>query len=360
MGTQFEDVPVGLPGLGISDVLPMSSSLPDPFRELLSIKTSEPDPKDIIFAKDIQRSSLDYKVGWICALPLEMAAAMSMLDEIHSPLPKHTYAVDSNHYEVGRIGEHNVVITCLPSGMMGNTSATAVAMNMRFTFTNITTRLLVGIGGGVPSIANSIQLGDVVVSVPGHKNGGIVQHDYGKITSRGFQRTSQLPSPPEPLLKAVSYLQAKHYGKPNLVAKILGACLGEDGREIFPRPAPETDELFQADYIHVDDDKPCVNCCDRTYLQPRPGLRAATVVHYGTIASGNSVVKDAKTRDELGKEHGVLCFEMEAAGLMREFQCLVIRGICDYSDTHKNKRWQPYAAAAAAAFAKELLMNIPA
>ena len=46
---------------------------------------------------------------------------------------------------------------------------------------------------------------------------------------------------------------------------------------------------------------------------------------------------------------------MEAAGLMDNFPCLVIRGICDYSDAHKNKKWQPYAAATAAAYAKELL-----
>ena len=57
---------------------------------------------------------------------------------------------------------------------------------------------------------------------------------------------------------------------------------------------------------------------------------------------------------------GVLCVEMEAAGLMDDFPCLVIRGICDYADSHKNKRWQPYAAATAAAYAKELLSTIPA
>jgi nucleoside phosphorylase len=50
---------------------------------------------------------------------------------------------------------------------------------------------------------------------------------------------------------------------------------------------------------------------------------------------------------------------MEAAGLMDNFPCLVIRGICDYADSHKNKRWQAYAALAAAACAKELLLVIP-
>jgi hypothetical protein len=44
---------------------------------------------------------------------------------------------------------------------------------------------------------------------------------------------------------------------------------------------------------------------------------------------------------------------------MDSFPCLVIRGICDYADSHKNKIWQPYAAATAAAYAKELLNIIP-
>jgi hypothetical protein len=50
---------------------------------------------------------------------------------------------------------------------------------------------------------------------------------------------------------------------------------------------------------------------------------------------------------------------MEAAGLMDGFPCLVIRGICDYADSHKSKNWQRYSAAAAAAYAKELLLGVP-
>lgn len=46
---------------------------------------------------------------------------------------------------------------------------------------------------------------------------------------------------------------------------------------------------------------------------------------------------------------------MEAAGLSNGFPCVVIRGICDYADSHKNDQWHPYAAAVAAACAKELL-----
>jgi hypothetical protein len=68
-------------------------------------------------------------------------------------------------------------------------------------------------------------------------------------------------------------------------------------------------------------------------------------------------MKDASTRDQLGDELGILCFEMEAAGLMNHFPCLVVRGICDYSDSHKNKQWQDYAAGTAAAYARELLQS---
>ncbi|KAH6988696.1 hypothetical protein EDB80DRAFT_623375, partial [Ilyonectria destructans] len=69
-------------------------------------------------------------------------------------------------------------------------------------------------------------------------------------------------------------------------------------------------------------------------------------------------MKDAFVRDRLITEKDVLCFEMEAAGLMNHFPCLIIRGICDYSDSHKIKEWQGYAAMAAAAYAKDLLGRI--
>ena len=105
----------------------------------------------------------------------------------------------------------------------------------------------------------------------------------------------------------------------------------------------------------VDEEEKSCRFCDKTKVvkrKPRDML-----VHYGLIASGNQVIKDATLRDTLNKRLGgnVLCFEMEAAGLMNDFPCIVIRGICDYADSHKNKDWQEHAAAVAAAFAKELL-----
>lgn len=63
-------------------------------------------------------------------------------------------------------------------------------------------------------------------------------------------------------------------------------------------------------------------------------------------------------RDHLAQEKDILCFETEAAGLMNHFPCLVVRGICDYSDSHRTREWQGYAAMTAAAYAKDLLLSI--
>src|SRR5205085_8648875 len=115
---------------------------------------------------------LDYTVGWICALPSELTAAMAMLDERHSALGQHP--ADHNHYTLGRMGQHNVVIAGLPVGQKGNNSAATVATRMRYSFEGIRFGLMVGIGGGVPSKEHDIRLGDVVVSKPGPQNGGVV------------------------------------------------------------------------------------------------------------------------------------------------------------------------------------------
>jgi len=91
----------------------------------------------------------------------------------------------------------------------------------------------------------------------------------------------------------------------------------------------------------------------------RPEDMDDPVIHYGLIASADRLMKDAQARDVLAVKEGVLCFEMEAAGLMGRFPCIVIRGICDYSDTHKNDIWQGYASATAAAYAKALISMVP-
>ncbi len=297
-----------------------------------------------------------YKVGWISALALEKTAAIAMLDASHASLPQPKS--DNNTYHLGEIGDHNIVIACLPSGRYGLTSAAVVSQQMLSTFPSIEIGLMVGIGGGVPSTAADIRLGDIVVSKPTGLFPGVVQYDYGKTMGDGsFHRTGSLNNPPDRLLTAISDLEARHrLGNNNVGVHLENAAkLHASIRESFVYPGVDADILFDASYVH-EDDKPSCSLCDRSHIVPRSPRESTTpFIHYGLIASANQVMKNAQTRDKLGEELGILCFEMEAAGLMNHFPCLVIRGICDYSDSHKNKQWQDYAAATAAAYARELL-----
>ncbi|KAK6355008.1 hypothetical protein TWF696_004135 [Orbilia brochopaga] len=305
-------------------------------------------------------SHADYTIGWICALPLEMAASQAMLDDIHARLP--TKPGDENTYCLGEVSGHNIVIACLPSGSYGSITAATVAAHMLSTFRAIRFGLMVGIGGGVPSPEADIRLGDVVVSKPQGGNSGVIFYDFGKILSgEQFERTGTLNKPPQALLTAIAYLESTHMMGSCQMPNILSNMVARYPRmSQFTYPGHEHDELFEAEYDHIGLEQSC-DACDKSRLVDRePRLSDDPQVHYGLIASGNMVMRDGHTRDRVAKQPGILCFEMEASGLMDHFPCLVIRGICDYSDSHKNKQWQGYAAATAAAYAKELLSTISA
>jgi nucleoside phosphorylase len=301
----------------------------------------------------------DYTVGWICALPLEAAAATAILDETHEE-PRKRHSNDDNVYTLGRIGEHNVVIACLPAGVYGTNSAATVATQMLSSFESIRVGLTVGIGGGVPSAERDIRLGDVVVSKPGGTFGGVVQYDRGKTAESKFERTGLLNKPPQILLSAVSAMEKKHMMGENKISEFVTDMLRKYPKmhEKFSYQSTQHDSPYITHDRYSGDD----NIGD---LHPVRRLKHRSpdnpVIHYGLIASGNQVIKDAVTRDRLRQElnDDVLCFEMEAAGLMDTFPCVVIRGICDYADYRKNDLWQGYAAATAAAYAKELLGIIP-
>jgi nucleoside phosphorylase len=275
-----------------------------------------------------------------------------MLDEEHESLPQNPN--DSNIYTFGRCGSHCVVIACLPAGQRGTSSAATVASQMKSTFMSLRFGLLVGIGGGVPT--TDIRLGDVIVSQPDSQFGGVVQYDKGERQADGrFLRTGLLNTPPTVLLTALQKLKSNHQRGINKCAEYLNIICGKKGLG-FARPEGK-DLLFQAGYKHAGEHH-CKDCGIDGLVARE--LREQMVVHYGTIASGNLDVRDGETRQQLSDDlGGVLCLETEAAGLMNSFPCLVIRGICDYADSHKNEIWQPYAAATAAAYARELLSIIP-
>jgi len=307
----------------------------------------------------------EYQVGWICALPKEMAAARAMLDEEHGPMSRQD-AQDRNNYVLGRIYNHNVVIACLPAGVDGNNAAATVAANMLRTFSSLRFGLMVGIGGGIPNIDKGVdvRLGDVVVSQPDKTHGGVVQYDKYKNEEGGqFKLKGSLNKPSLPLLTALASLQAQHEVYGNQITTYLSRMMEqypnmkENG---YAYPGVEQDYLYctVCSYCEPISDELCDKCQNGKVLR-RERRCIKPVVHYGIIASGNQVVKDSRVRDRLGIKFEAKCVEMEAAGLMDDFPCLVIRGVCDYADSHKNDVWHGYAAATAAAYAKEFLSIIP-
>ncbi|KAK6351852.1 hypothetical protein TWF718_004997 [Orbilia javanica] len=332
----------------------------------------------------------DYTVGWVCALPKEQTAATAMLDKMHPDLPRPSG--DDNVYTLGVFNNHKVVIACLPRGTYGNNAAARVATAMARTFPSIKFGLLVGIGGGNP--VNDVRLGDVVISTPVGAYSGVIQWDFGKVEEGGFKRIGALNNPPSALRAALGKLETSHEMSgtkitqylddlakrwPKLAPKYL-----KSGSLVDPMLLPPSIEkrsvwlvifsvlrgtivaLFQWllgwNLVAPPKDRETGKAegvkteVDESHSQPRE-MR----IHYGLIASGNSLIKSAEHRDMLNKKFDgkLLCVEMEAAGLMNDFPCLVIRGICDYADSSKNDAWQEHAAAVAAAVAKEILFIVP-
>ncbi|KAE8154682.1 nucleoside phosphorylase domain-containing protein [Aspergillus avenaceus] len=285
----------------------------------------------------------DYKVAWICALPLEMAAAKAMLEEVHGPLPQRSN--DKNTYCLGKLSGHNVIIACLPSGVYGTTSAATVVSDMRSTFPKVEFGLMVGIGGGVPNTSADIRLGDVVVSMPSESSGGVIQYNFGKALPGGnFQRIGPLHSPPpQVLLTALSIVRSNDMLNGSKLGITIAAALdrNEYARGNFVRP--DKDRLFVAEYTLENSGSDCSDCDERKLIPrtPRENFQEPGV-HYGVIASGDQVIKDATKRDSLAQQSNILCFGMEAAGIMNQLP----------------KDWQQWAALTAAAYATVLLAAI--
>ncbi|KUL89124.1 hypothetical protein ZTR_06032 [Talaromyces verruculosus] len=311
--------------------------------------------RTVAFQNGTQHDYTDYSVAIVCALDFEMSAVRWMLDCQHHPLPGKEG--DRNLYVLGELSGHNVVLACLP-GTQGKSAAAHVAADLERTFPRVHYRLLVGIGGGVPSDKHDIRLGDVVVSMPDGQYGGVVQYDLGKDTEDAFNLKGSLLSPPRMLTNAVGLMKSDHYAKKNRISEFISEMtLREPNLSTFyQRPSADSDVLFRSGSQHTLDQDTCAQCNQLETIQRSPRLSSDPKIYYGLIASGDRVLKSAHKRDSIRDKIGdILCFEMEACGLMTELPYMVIRGISDYADSHKNDQWQPYAAAVAAGYAKELL-----
>ncbi|GKT90559.1 NACHT and ankyrin domain protein [Colletotrichum tofieldiae] len=244
-----------------------------------------------------------------------MAAARAMLDEEHqAPV---AFTNDSNTYSLGSIQRHNVVIACLPNAQYGTNNAANVLTNLTRTFPSVSLGLMVGIGGGVPNMAD-VRLGDVVVGTR------VMQYDLGKIVEDGQIRRTAVPKIPHQAFgSAVSAIRSEHELRSSIIPAILREKLRNHSE--YRRPAL-SDHLFAATYEHEASALDCSRC-DQSKLAPRhQRLSENPVIHYGVIASGNQVMRSGAVRDNVARQLDALCFEMEAAGLMDILPCLPIRG----------------------------------
>lgn len=296
----------------------------------------------------------ELQIGIVCALPKELKAVWALLDCAYRNKDC------NNPMVLGHLGGHSVVAAGLPFGMYGTQAAASAASRLAQTFPQLKFTFLIGIAGGIPSAKTDIRLGDVVVGLSANsKYPGLIQYDAGKIRNGVIElKTPSLRMPPNFVKNVIGMMMADPQGSTESILDHIDKITQQHPE--YKNPGPEYDVLFKPN------EEPTGNDCDLAPERctcekvqnraPRPS--PVPMVHYGTIATGDSVIKDASVRDGFSARHNAICVEMEAAGIATEMDCLVIRGICDYADCHKNDLWQEYAAATAAAYAKYLLMEM--
>ncbi|KAF4457789.1 kinesin light chain [Fusarium austroafricanum] len=299
----------------------------------------------------------DYKVAWIAPLEIEAKAALCLLDERH----RGRFPVDRGDdyvFHAGAMDGHNIIIATLPAGQeYGTGSAAALASQVKKFFPNLWFGLLVGVAAGLPDLSRvpirDIRLGDVLVGLPDSESAGLVPYDLGKETEDGFQplRLGHSLAMTEPIVRsAIGSIKLQAPNETEIFLPYYEKIRNcEHATGTFADPGQNNDIL----YLARD------NGQEEIVERPRRSTYQRTRVWYGPIGSGDKLLKNAQKRNELRDRYGIIGLEMEAAGTMNRIPVGVIRGVCDYGDQHKNKDWQPYAAAMAASYARALLDEIP-
>lgn len=287
----------------------------------------------------------DIKIGIITALPKECAAVKAMMQDVEECFFNEKGA--GHRFFIGKIPSSNGKFhkIALAQCGMGNNHAAIRATNMFNHFKMIESIIMTGIAGGIPSYddnSTNIRLGDIVVS---H---GITQYDFVKEMPNNIECRSNASKPSAQLLEAIDTINVYEYEDIYPWVKYIDKFSQNTN---FSKPSVDTDILYDLE------NNPCEHIKDDTRTKyPK--------VYMGEIASANALLKDPHKRSELRKKHGVLAVEMEASGIAdatwnHSTGYLVVRGISDYCDTHKNDIWQEYAALVAAAYTCAIIEMLP-
>lgn len=300
-------------------------------------------------------AAFEPSVAVICPLSVEMRAVFAVFND----LPQLGTGSEGKPYYFGSIGKHSTVAVCLPNQNVGVVQASRCGDWLQREFPSLQHRFLVGIAGGIPDKSIDIRLGDIVIGTH------ICKYDSGKWVDGELQVRPALKEAPQGLQDAIPMFQALPQQKQSqlledelMKMRKLDSTSGTQW--IYPDAENVQDVLFEPGYACSSPSQdPCH--CDHSKTVKRGNRKSTSPkVHYGLIASGDQVMKDDKRRDKLKDDFrkifkmDVLAVEMEAAGLA-DLGYMVFRGICDYADSHKNKKWQEYAAGSAAACFKAFL-----
>ncbi|KAJ5099348.1 purine and uridine phosphorylase, partial [Penicillium argentinense] len=214
-----------------------------------------------------------------------------------------------------------------------------------------------------------IFLGDIIVSSE------IVVYDLGRRLPGGFRRKEGVTDPAANIeVQAFMHKLRSKRGRGTLLDRT-NYHLKTLQKRTSDYRRPVRDRLFEPTYDHKHHSPTrCKKCkrnehckesheatcetlgCDSRKLirrfRPSPSQIG---IHFGRIASGDTVMKSGVDRDRIAAEDNVIAFEMEGAGICNNLPCIVVKGVCDYADSHKDKVWQKHTAGAAAACMKSLL-----
>jgi nucleoside phosphorylase len=326
-------------------------------------------------------SRAEFKIAVICAQTIEANAVVKLFDGFYDDNGDQYGKApgDPNAYTTGRIGKNHVVLAHMPG--MGKGIASSVASYFKISYPGIELALLVGICSGVPygDDFNDIFLGDVIVS------DGLVQYDLGKRLPDQFMRKDTLRNnlgrPNQQIRSLLAMLRTDR--RRRLLSDRLSRYLTVIGKELWRGrsgyPGAQKDRLFNPSYRHKHHDALCDICgnssegracyralfatCEELDCQENMVIRRRNdsletpkqAVHFGVIASGDTLMMSGQDRDKIASGEDIIGFETEGAGVWDNLPCIVVKGVYDYADSHRNKEWQSFAAASAAACMRALL-----
>ncbi|KAM0449365.1 hypothetical protein ACHAO4_007712 [Trichoderma viride] len=343
----------------------------------------------------------EFEVALVCSLALEYDAVSLLFDQFWDENgDQYGRAIgDPNTYTTGRFGKFDVVLVLLPN--TGKVSAASATASLRSSYPGLRLVILTGICGAVPSsdAGDEILLGDVIISKT------VVQSDYGKQYPDDFvakdTTEDSLGRPDKNIRSLVAVLETARERErieeraAVLLEQIQDLAAKKPRRltaDTYQYPGAASDKLFKADYRHKHHLSPqclCEKCheysdpvcqesrdlacdvlgCDDDHVIKRQRLeknrrldqqgrsKEAQIpsVFIGRFGSNDQLLKSGEHRDWTARRYGVLAFEMEGAGVWDELPCIIVKGVCNYADSHMNNHWQNFAAATAASVAKSLV-----